>query len=878
MRTIRSFILRLKSVFFKDSQNIELSEELQFHLDRETEQIIASGMSAEEAKATAREHLGNVSQVTEECYQARGTARIEDFLQDVSFGSRTLLKYRSFSVVTILMLAMGIGACTAIFSLLNAVLLRPLPYGDSEQIVYIYTPSLALLHMNIPVEVFNPTFADAFELKKQGTSFTAMTFFEQTTSNLAEGNQLERVGAARVDADFFKAMQSQPEIGRAFDANDERPANSRVVIISHALWKSMYEGKHEILGHVVHLDGADYQIVGVMPSGFEYPHSSDLAAGYGNIDRTQLWVPSTQIVCPDCGAFAVGRLKPGVKLSLAQTELNTIMSNLDKRHSPGNRDFIAVLKPLRDMVLGPVKPLMNLLLGAVGLVLLIACANAANLLLLRTASRTQELGMRAMLGARQGRLLRQMLTESLMLTVVAGCTGGALAWLLLHLLLQLNPGDIPRMENAMLDLRVFVFLVAVTAMTSLMFGVLPSIMAIRINLTEFVKSSGMRGIVGSKRWVRKMFAVAQIALVVVLLTGASLLLRSYAKVLAVPTGFHPSTVAANIQFSSQLASVSVNPRYNTAEKRRLFFAGLLDRLKQTPGVQAAGFVDLLPLSHSESMNDFEAEGYANEKHQLIETRRVTPQYFSAMGIPLIQGRGFNDEDGPGAPETVIVNESLAKRYFVGSHAVGQHIRLSPQDPWITIVGVIGDVRNIGPETPVALQLYTCLWQTDTINVPATEAYLAVRSVLPEDNVVRSIRSVVTSLDHDLAIADIHTMSELASEATARRRFQTMLLSVFSGIAMLMAVVGIYGLLSFSVQQRTSEIGIRMAVGSTRTRVAWLVLGEGLSLLAAGLAIGLVVDLGLPGWCLVSSLMSQRSIQSLTPWCHCYFCWEHLLLA
>ncbi len=528
---------------------------------------------------------------------------MDDFVQDVRYGMRTLTKHRSFTAMTVLTLALGIGACTAIFSLVDAVLLRSLPYGDSEQIVYIYTPSLELLHMNVPAEVFNPTFADAFELKKQSTSFTAMTFFEQTTFNLAEGDQLERIGTARVDADFFRAMQSQPEIGRSFDVNDEKPANSRVVIISHALWKSMYEGKNEILGHVVHLDGAGYQIVGVMPSDFEYPHSSDLAAGYGNIDRTQLWVPSTQMVCPDCGAFAVGRLKPGVKLSLAQTELATIVSHLDKLHSPGNRDFIAVLKPLRDMVLGPVKPLMNLLLGAVGLVLLIACANAANLLLLRTASRTQELGMRAMLGAKQGRLLRQMLTESLMLTVAAGCTGCAVAWLFLHLLLQLNPGDIPRMENATLDLRVFVFLIGVTAITSLMFGVLPSIMVIRINLAEFLKSSGMRGVVGSRGWVRKMFAVAQIALVVVLLTGASLLLRSYAKVLAVPTGFHPSTVAANIQFSPQLASVSVNPRYNTTEKRRLFFAGLLDRLKQTPGVQAAGFVDFLPLSHSESMSE-----------------------------------------------------------------------------------------------------------------------------------------------------------------------------------------------------------------------------------------------------------------------------------
>ena len=846
----------MRSLGNRERRNAELREELQFHVERAVEEKMASGMPEAEARAAAQAEFGSLTQTTEECYESRGLTWVADFFQDVRYGFRTLIKHRSFTVVTVLTLALGIGACTAIFSLVNAVLLRSLPYGDPERLVYLYTPTP---QYDLPPEVFAPTNADFFDLRRLGRSYSDMTMFQEVSYNLAMGTATERVGAARVDTEFFRTLHVAPAFGRVFDATDMQAGESRVAVIGYGLWQSLFDGRNDVLGKTVQLDGVNYRVVGVMPPEFAYPHKSEVAFGNSGVEKTELWSPLIMTAREKAdreegNGWTLARLRPGVTVKEAEAELGILMLRLDLLHAVEARGHRALVKPFLDEALGPVRPLMWLMSDAVGFVLLIACGNAANLLLARAADRSHELGVRATLGAGRGRLLRQMLTEALMLSVLAGCTGAGLAWIILHALLRLNPGDIPRMAEATLDYHVLGFLAGVTVLTSVLFGVLPALLSARMNLSEVLSRSGLRGVVGDRGLVRKALAIAQVAMVVVLLTGAGLLLRSYAKVLAVPTGFSPTTVAVSLQLSPpSFVTGAQNPRYSTTAQRAAFFAQVLARLQAMAGIQSAGVVDMLPLSGAESLTTFEAKGFLNKENQLVEERRVTPGYFSAMQIPVVKGRGFTQSDGPGHPSAIVVNEALAKEYFGTVNAVGHQIRQGTEGPWETVVGVVGDVRNMRPEENAAPQVYRSFFQGPP---DANSASITVRSALPENAVVGLIRAVVRSIDPSLAIGDVRTMSDLESEVTARRAVSNgRCLAAFSGVAMLLAIIGVYGLLAYSVRQRTGEIGIRVALGSTRSGVVGLVLREGLTLLGFGLAIGLIAAAG-----------ATRVLSAISLWC------------
>jgi len=851
---LSDLIYRLRVFLRRERVEDELQEELQYHLEREAEKYRQAGDSPQEAVRRARLAIGGPEQVRQQCRETRGTKLVDDLFQDLRYGLRTLGKSPGFTIVTVLTLALGVGACTAIFSVVNAVLIRSLPYGDAGRIVSLFTPNPRFGN-DVPLEAFGPNYADLFDLQRQSHSFASMTAFEPASYNSAAQNSAIRVGGARVDARFFSTLQAPPEIGRAIGTDDDRPGHNHVVILSHALFQSMFAGSAQILTKQLVLDGTPYQIIGVMPAEFRYPHNSDFPPGVlgGNANGADVWVPlalSAQQKADRQSATAnvIARLNPGVTVRQAQAEMTTLMAGINLLHAAGDRGWGAYVKPFLDSAIGPVRNLMWLLVGAVFLVLLIACGNAANLLLARAAARTHELGVRATLGAAKGRIIRQLLTESLLLALAGGVAGVALAYVFLHGLLRLNPGGIPRLTEASIDARVLCFTLIIAVLTSVVFGILPAFFAVRINLVEFLKSG--RGTIGSGNRLRAGLVIGEIGLVVILLAGAGLLVRSYLNVAAVRPGFSSSTVSMNVQLDA---------RYGSREQRIAFFRALLRQIQSVPGIESAGAISALPLSGVETLSTFTVDGYANKKDQLANDRNMTPGYFSAMGIPLVEGRAFTDEDATGHPLVVIVNQAFAKRYFGQRDPVGLGMHTSgPGNPLRTVIGVVGNVHHTNLEADAPPEVYEPLWQTDIGN----GAFFAIRSSLPADSVATSVRAALRTIDPSLALTDIQTMGELASRATALRRFQTALLTAFASMAMLLGMVGIYGLLAYSVKQRTTEIGLRIALGASRGRVVGMILRQGVQLTLMGLALGLAGALALTR-ILVSSLYGVSALDPVT---------------
>jgi putative ABC transport system permease protein len=793
-----------------------------------TEDGIRAGLSAEEARRQALIKLGGLEQ-TRQAYRERRTLLwVEGLMQDFRYGLRTLHKTPGFTTTAVLTLALGIGACTAIFSMVNAVLLRSLPYGDPGHLVYLYTPA-PIFHLS--PELFSPSNADFFDIQRESHAYSSMSFVGQSAFNLAGQGDVERIGAARVDENFFSTLEAYPEFGRAISAGDQLQGHNHVAVISHALWQSMFAGSPDVLRNSISLDATKYQIVGVMPPEFGYPHRTEIPYGNADVKTTQVWIPLA--LTPQRKAerdnndadAAIARLRPGVTIRQAQSELATIMTRLDKLHMPLLQGSGALVKSFLDTVVGPVRPLMDLLLGMVLLVLLIACANTASLLLARASDRLRELGVRAALGARRSRIARQLLTESLLIGLAGGAAGVALAWVFLRVLPSLNPGNIPRLNEASLDGRVLFFAIGVSVVTSVLSGILPALTVSRLDVTGLL-GAGSRAVPGRHSRTQSALIVAEAAMVVVLMACAGLLIRSYLNVESANTGFSRSTVTMKISLNGY---PGVAPQQRAA-LRVAFFRSLIAKLSALPGVAGVGAISNLPLSGSESVGSIFVDGYANRKDQLAEGRDITPDYFRALGIPLIAGRAFTEDDVSGGARVAIVNQRFAQIYFPNRNPIGGRIS-GDNRHWDTVVGVVADVRQMNLEEVPEPQNYKPSYEFGG-------AYIAVRSALPPQVVASEARAVARTIDPGVAVADVHTMGELESEASARRRFQTMLLTLFAGIALLLALVGIYGLMSYSVSRREREVGIRMALGAQRSDVMLLVLKSVAALLGLGLAIGL----------------------------------------
>ncbi len=826
MHTLRALGLRLLALFRAHRPEDDFAAELESHVALHTDDGIRAGLSPEEARRQALIRLGGAEQTRQAHRERRTLPWLDSLLQDTRYGLRTLRRSPGFTITAVLTLALGIGACTAIFSLVNAVLIRSLPYGDPSRLVYLFTPNP---HIPVPPDVMTPSYADFYDIKRQSHSYSDMSVFEQAAYNLSSQGSVERVSAARVDESFFTTLQSAPEFGRAIGADDNQPGHDKVAVISHALWQSMFAGSTDVLERSLPLNGVSYRIVGVMPPAFEYPLGYDLP--YGNVGKgTHIWIPlaltSKQKAERELGnvAGALARLRPGVSRSHAQSEMSTIMVRLDKLHGVSmfpERGWGALVKSFMDYAVGQVGRLLWLLLGAVTIVLLIACGNAANLLLARASNRMRELGVRVALGAGRRRIIRQLLTESLLIGVAAGVIGVGLASIFLRFLPLLDPGNIPRLNQASLDMRVMVFTILVSLLTSVLTGILPALAVSRVSPGVVLAAGSSGNVAGVHGRSQSTLIVVEAALVVVLLACAGLLIRSYINVESVDTGFSPSTVTVNI---------GLDPRYSQPQQRRAFFKNFIGKVAALPGVSAVGAVSYLPLSNSESLGYIWVDGFANSKDQMAEGRGVTPQYFAAMGISLIAGRYFTEDDDSSAERPIIINQRFAQLYFAHRNPLGGRIR-QEDNHWSTIVGVVADVRHSSLEETPQAQMYGP-------NYDLNGAYIAVRSLLPRSTVASELRSTLKSLDPGLPFGDVRSMGDRESEATARRRFQTSLLTVFAAIALFLALVGLYGLMAYSVSRRTRELGIRMALGAQRSDVMLLVVRRAALLLGLGLVSGL----------------------------------------
>ena len=744
---------------------------------------------------------------------------MRSLLQDVRFGLRMLWKRPGFTAVALAVLALGVGANTAIFSVVNAVLLRPLPYPGAERVVAFdgVNASKGIRESNMSA----PDFAD---WREQAGSFEALALYSAGNANLTGGDEPERVTAANVTPDFFRVIGVGAARGRALLAEDGAPSGEPVAVLSHGLWVRRFGGDPAAVGRTIDMGGRKLQVVGVMPEGFDFPQG------------TQVWAPLRLDVAKeprDNRSYSVvGRLRDGVTLEAAQAELDAISSRLAGAYAVTNVGWGVGLELLKDELVGNLKTTLFMLLAGVGLLLLIACANVANLLLARASGRRREVALRLALGASRARVARQMLTESVLLSLAGGALGAALSVWLTELLVALAPPDTPRLAEASADWRVLLFAAGASLLTGVAFGLAPAWQASRYDLNETLKESG-RGVAGGRSRVRSGLVVAEVALSLLLLAGAGLLVKSFARLQAVEPGFDAGGVMT--------MRVSLpGARYKEPARKAEFYAALTERLRALPGVESAAAVTSLPLggSNLSVWRGFirDARPETPEEADNAAYAVVTPDYFRAMRIPLRAGRVFDERDQMESAKVVVVNESFARKAFAGEDPVGKRIHIWRDEKFPReIVGVVGDTKPQRLDAAGALQMYVPHRQDATWG--GLSLVVRVRGA-GTDSLVQGVRAEVRALDRELPVYDVKTLGKVVADSTAYRRVTMFLMAGFACAALLLAGVGLYGVVSYSVAQRTHEIGVRLALGARGRDILGLVVRQGMLLTLAGLGLGL----------------------------------------
>lgn len=766
-------------------------------------------------------------------------------LQDIRFGVRLLLRKPGFTIVAILALGLGIGANTAIFSVIHALLLKPYPFPELERIVAVWDESSRNPHNEVAV-------ANYVDWQANSQSFEHLGLYRWWGVNLTGDGNPERVQGFLVTANMLDALGLPPMLGRNFKAEENEPGKDKVAILSHGLWQRRFGSDPNIIGKTIQVNSEARTVVGVMSAEFNFPRGMEMMAPLS-------FTPEVKSNRGNHSYLAVGRLKAGVSLAQAQTEMTGIAARLAEQYPDNNTGLSAGVYPLLADTVKPYRIALIALMCAVGFVLLIACANVANLLLARAAERTREMAIRAAMGAGKGALIRQMLTESLLLASVGGLLGVLLSLWGVELLKSALPGDafsfVPGLRNLGLNYPVLGFTIGLSLLTGIVFGLAPALQAAKPDMNESLKE-GSKGSAGMARnRLRSALVVAEVALSLILLTGAGFMMRSFLYLLQVNPGFnHENVLTMGIQLPQS--------KYSDTSQRAAFYQDLARRVKSLPGIEAVGFVNNLPLGGSNSSSSFLIEGIPEPppgQRFSGRSRICTPDYFTAMRITLLQGRAFTQQDKADATPVVIINETLAKRFFPNGDAIGKRFRftgdLSATNPWREIVGVIADVRH-DLTTPMQPEYYRPHAQA-----AAGEMMLAARTRSEPTALASAIRGEVQAIDPDQPIFLVRTMATIRQQSVLLQSFSFTLLSVFAVLALVLAAVGIYGVMSYSVSQRTHEIGIRVALGAQTSDVLKLVVQQGMKLTAIGLTLGLAGSLVLVY--LASSLLVGVSVTNWT---------------
>jgi putative ABC transport system permease protein len=839
------FSARLRALRGREAVIRDIDEEMRLHLEMEAEANIERGMPPDEARRAALMSFGNFDGARDGAYSVRGGGMVETLLQDMRYGARVLAKHKGFTAVAVLTLALGIGANTAIFSVVNELLLRPLPFPEAERLVMLWEVSPRSGEQNVTSR------ANFLGWRGQGTVFDGMAAFSDRRLNLTGAGDPEEIPVQFASPELFRVLGVEPLFGRALTPDDARPGAPAVAVLGHGVWLRRFGGDPAVIGRPVMLNGAPHTVVGVLPAGFQWHVRQRSGTGKPAEIWTVLEMP-TEEGPGTRGRFlsVVARLKPGVSLERAEAEMKTISARLEEDAPRYNKGWGAQVIPLREQFVGNVRPALLILLGAVGFVLLIACANVANLMLSRAAAREKEIAVRTALGGCRWRIVRQLLTESLLLALLGSAAGLLLAWWGIEALAAISPRELVSLQGVGINLTVLAWTLGVSLLTGIVFGLAPALEATRLNLSDTLKEGGKGGGGQSARSgrLRNALVVAEVALALVLLVSAGLLVRSFARLRQVNTGFETENVLTMV--------VSLpSAKYKEDQQVVAFFREATERVRSLPGVRAAGVVNYLPLYGGLGARTvFTIEGRpapqpGREMELSTHVRVADTGYFAAMGIPLLRGRHFTDYETAEARRVVLISEAMARRHFPGEDPLGKRVSVQMfEKPTPTeIVGVVGDVRYDSLTDEAQPTVY---FPHPDLTYPFMT--LVVRTAGDPAEMTPAVRREVRAIDPEQPVADVRTMNQVMADTVGRARFNTLLLALFAGLATLLAAVGIFGVMNYSVTLRTREIGLRMALGAQPARVLALVLRQGLLLTLAGVGLGLAGALALTR--LMSSLL------------------------